>query len=130
MRATFSRIFCSAIGFQDLTPELQAEVQELQKRMSIELEPLMLEASLTMQKILEADDHKARCKLLKFFMDAETKRLESKKSLKGLFSMDSGSTTATDIPAEEMISEDSKSELPSEPESGPSTFFDDEDAFQ
>ena len=83
-----------------------------------------------MQKILEADDHKARCKLLKFFMDAETKRLESKKSLKGLFSMGSGSTIATDIPAEEMISEDSKSELPSEPEAGPSTFFDDEDAFQ
>lgn len=97
--------------------------------MAIELEPLMLESSLTMQKILEAPDHKARCKLLIFFMDAETKRLESKKSLKGLFSMDSSSMTASDIPAEEMISGDSTT-LPSEPKSGPSTFFDDEDAFQ
>lgn len=119
----------SAIGFQDLTPELQKEVKELQKRMAVELQPLVLEQSLTMQKILEAKDHKARCRLLKYFMDAETKRLESKKSLKGLFSSSSSTTLApgTAIPPEEMITDDAVSS----PEARPSaTFFDDEDAFQ
>ena len=43
----------SAIGFTDLSPELQKEVTELQKRMSLELRPLVLESTLTMQKILE-----------------------------------------------------------------------------
>ena len=120
---------CSAIGFQDLTPELQKEVQELQKRMAVELQPLVLEQSLTMQKILEAQDHKARCRLLKYFMDAETKRLESKKSLKGLFSS-SSSTLAPGaaIPPEEMITDSSSLSSP-EPRSS-STFFDEEDAFQ
>ncbi|KAL3923873.1 MAG: hypothetical protein SGARI_006134, partial [Bacillariaceae sp.] len=61
----------SAIGFGDLSPELQLELQELQKRMAVELQPLVLESSLTMQKILEANDHTARCKLLKHFMAAE-----------------------------------------------------------
>mmetsp|Transcript_18974 Transcript_18974/g.29229 ORF Transcript_18974/g.29229 Transcript_18974/m.29229 type:complete len:408 (+) Transcript_18974:215-1438(+) len=40
----------SAIGFQDLSPALQEEVKELQKRMAVELEPLILESTLTMQK--------------------------------------------------------------------------------
>jgi hypothetical protein len=114
-----------------LTPELQNEVQELQKRMSTELQPLALEESLTMQKILEAEDHRARCKLLTYFMNLETRRLESKKTLQGLFST-SGSTSADekDMPAEEMISEDTKLPESSETSSSPSTFFDDEDAFQ
>jgi hypothetical protein len=122
-----SHLLCrSAIGFQDLTPELQQEVQELQKRMSVELEPLVLESSLTMQKILEAPDHKARCKLLNHFMDAETKRLKSKKSLKAIFS-GSTPTVTQDIPAEEMISDDSESQ---KPESKSSAFFDEPDSFQ
>jgi hypothetical protein len=110
-----------------LTPELQKEVQALQKRMTVELQPLVLESSLTMQKILEADDHKARCRLLIYFMNAETRRLESKKSLKGLFSTDSSSTdiVTQDIPREEMLSEDSDDK----PESQASA-YDDPDAFQ
>jgi len=40
----------SAIGFTDLSPELQKEVQDLQKRMTVELQPLVLESTLTMQK--------------------------------------------------------------------------------
>jgi hypothetical protein len=114
-----------------LTPELQQEVQALQKRMTVELQPLVLESSLTMQKILEAPDHKGRCKLVKFFMNSETRRLESKKSLKGLFSSDSITieSVTTDIPPEEMITDD---KLPIEPEaeSKPETFFDEPDAFQ
>jgi hypothetical protein len=111
-----------------LTPELQKEVQALQKRMTVELQPLVLESSLTMQKILEADGHKARCRLLIYFMDAETRRLGSKKILKGLFSTDSSSTEVAtlDIPREEMVSEDNDDK----PESQSSAFFDEPDAFQ
>merc|ERR1711937_211763 len=96
----------SAIGFGDLTPELQQELQELQKRMAIELQPLVLESSLTMQKIIEAENHSDRCKLLKYFMQAETTRLATKKSLKGLFSSEgeSLSTVEEGIPADEMLS--------------------------
>lgn len=43
----------SAIGFEDLSKELQDELKELQKRMSIELQPMVLESMLAIQKILE-----------------------------------------------------------------------------
>ena len=94
--------FHSAIGFQDLSPALQQEVQELQKRMAVELQPLVLESTLTMQKLLEGDDHEARCTLLKHFVDAERKRLSTKKSLAGIFS---GGTVdeASSIPEEEKL---------------------------
>ena len=117
----------SAIGFGDLTPELQQELQELQKRMAVELQPLVLESSLTMQKIIEAEDHSARCKLLKYFMQAETTRLSTKKSLMGLFSSDgdSDSTVEEGIPADELISSTEEAE-----ETKSSTFFDEPDAFQ
>ena len=81
----------SAIGFNDLSPALQQEVQDLQKRMGVELQPLVLESTLAIQKILEAEDHAARCALLTYFMDAERKRLDAKKQLKGMFGgVDSG----------------------------------------
>ncbi len=117
----------SAIGFGDLTPELQDELQALQKRMAVELQPLVLESSLTMQKIIEAEDHTARCKLLKYFMKAETTRLSTKKSLMGLFSSDSESDSTVDegIPADEMISEE---EEPTQTKT--SSIFDEPDAFQ
>jgi hypothetical protein len=127
-------LFHSAIGFGDLTPELQQELQELQKRMSVELQPLVLESSLTMQKIVEAEDHTARCKLLKYFMQAETTRLSTKKSLKGLFSSEgeSDSTVEEGIPEDEMLS--SKEDLPTTQEvpeeTKSSSFYDEPDAFQ
>ena len=127
-----------------MTPALQEEVQALQKRMTAELQPLVLESSLTMQKILEAEDHKARCRLLKYFMDAERKRLESKRTLQGIFASGSDSIMETNddtakpvFPAEEMVSssDDVAKKLPkdltSPSESQESaSFFDDEDAFQ
>ena len=130
-----------------MTPELQAEVQELQKRMAVELQPLVLESSLTMQKILEARNHSERLGLVKYFMDSETKRLESKKTLKGIFSstttssIGGGSSTVTEtmpptessIPAEEMISNDDDDDNKSKSEGDgteTSSFFDDPDAFQ
>eukprot|EP01082_Thalassiosira_pseudonana_P001521 g456.t1 g456 contig10:74133-75292(+) len=75
----------SAIGFQDLSPELQSELVELQQRMSRELKPLLLEQTLSMQKILEAQDHDERIELMRYFVDAERKRLEAKKTLKNMF---------------------------------------------
>jgi len=75
----------SAIGFNDLSPSLQQEVQDLQKRMAIELKPLSLEATLTIQKILEAEGHEERLKLLSFFVDGERKRLEARATLRGVF---------------------------------------------
>jgi len=119
----------SAIGFQDLSPALQKEVQELQKRMAVELQPLVLESTLTMQKILEAEDHKARCKLLKFFIDAERKRLSTKKSLKGMFSSDGSSDVdlaalESAMPDEERIVSDDR---PTKPRS---IMTDEPDAFQ
>jgi len=124
----------SAIGFQDLSPALQEEVQELQKRMAIELQPLVLESTLTMQKILEAEDHSARCKLLRHFVDAERKRLSTKKSLQGMFSSDSDAekdvSLEASMPAEEMISDDDK-DSEKETASKPRSIFTDEpDAFQ
>jgi hypothetical protein len=118
----------SAIGFGDLSAELQQELQELQKRMAVELKPLVLESSLTMQKILEADGHTARCKLLKYFVTAERDRLSTKKSLKGLFLSDENSESSMEvssaIPPEEMITDDKKVEKKSQ------MFYDEPDAFQ
>jgi hypothetical protein len=115
----------SAIGFQDLSPALREEVKELQKRMSVELQPLVLESTLTMQKILEAKDHKARCRLLQFFIDAERKRLNTKKSLNIVFSTDK-SAFESSMPAEENI-DDSEKKRMTKPRS---IFTDEPDAFQ
>lgn len=113
----------SSISFQDLSEDLQNEVQNLQKRMAIDLEPLVLESTLTMQKILEAEDHEARCELLRYFIDAERRRLNAKKTLRGMFasSTDSSSEVVTGFPSEELL------EAPAEP---PSSLYDEPDAFQ
>jgi hypothetical protein len=78
-----------------------------------------------MQKILEAKDHKARCKLLQFFIDAERKRLSTKKSLNVVFSTDN-SAFESSMPAEENI-DDSDKESTTKPRS---IFTDEPDAFQ
>lgn len=122
----------SAIGFNDLSPELQKEVQDLQKRMAVELEPYMIESTLTMQKILEAEDHKARCNLIRYFIDAERKRLEARKVLKGMFNAptapESEPITPTVEAVEEKAGEDVKENV-APPESR-SLFTDEPDAFQ
>lgn len=97
--------------------------------MSVELQPLALESTLTMQKVLEANDHTERLLLVRNFMEAETKRLGTKRALQGMFS---GKTTLSDasIPAEEQLSEEEEEEEESEA-AKPSNFFNDEpDAFQ
>lgn len=110
-----------------MTPALQQEVKELQKRMAVELEPLILESTLTMQKLLEAKDHSERLKLMRFFIDAETKRLTTKKTLKGMFASANKDETIKD---ELQVKENPpKEELKSSSETKFS-IFDDPDAFQ
>lgn len=121
MAAHFST---SVIGFQDLSEELQKEVKELQMRMAIELQPLMLESTLSMQKILEAPDHVSRLKLVRCFIEAETKRLATKKTLQNLFSNKDEPTDLSGIPPEELLPKPPKiTEVKS-------SFFEDDGAFQ
>lgn len=115
----------SAIGINDLSPALQKEVAELQKRMAVELQPLVLESTLTMQKILEAESHTERLRLVRYFVEAETKRLNTKKALKGMFSGVGGDfSDAEKIPPEEQLAEENKTT------SKRSIFTDEPDAFQ
>lgn len=93
-------------------------MQELQKRMAVELQPLVLESTLTMQKLLEAPDHEARCKLLKHFIDAERKRLATKKSLAGMFA---GNTAGlSSIPEEERLAAPDEKKKPDNNDNGSS----------
>lgn len=75
----------------------------------------------------KADDHDARCDLLKVFIEAETRRLDAKKTLKGMF--DGTSKTADEITVEsnklDSVARSNNSDELSSPR-----FFDDEDAFQ
>lgn len=120
----FSLSLASAVGFQDLPNDLQKEVLDLQKSMAVELQPLVLESQLTMQKVLECPDHVSRLKLVRTFIDAEAKRLRTKKALKGMF--------AAPTTTEKEAKKDPAPEMTSEPtDSPPSSFFvDDGDAFQ
>lgn len=124
----------SAIGFRDLSPALQKEVQDLQKRMAVELEPLVLESTLTMQKILEAKDHSERIELLIFFVNSDRKRLEAKKTLQAMFtnfeSSDSAPSTAASAESlNKTLLQDTAMDLTDSPSD--STIFKDEpDAFQ
>ena len=78
--------------------------------------------------MLEAEDHIARCNLLKYFFDAEKKRLSTKSVLQGVFSNVADSVSEASMPREELITDDDKlSESEKKPDS---KFFDDEDAFQ
>jgi hypothetical protein len=128
----------SAIGFDDLTAALQNEVKELQKRMAIELQPLALESTLTMQKLLEAADHTARLILVRHFVASETKRLNTKKTLQGMFSEKKmeGKDEAAFPPEENVVDTQKKvEELKRTAENSPgnknsSLFTDEPDAFQ
>jgi len=124
----------STIGFGDLSPALQEEVQDLQKRMTQELRPLVLESTLTIQKVLEAKDHTARVLLLNYFMDAERKRLEAKQLLQGMFAGSSTAVTSTESEVKDDTTSISSVETPVPEEEGSATpqqqIIMDEDAFQ
>lgn len=119
----------SAIGFQDLSPELQNELADLQKRMTSELKPLLLEQTLSMQKILEANDHDERVELMRYFVDAERRRLQAKKTLKSMF----GGGAVTDEDSETIVEKKEAATSVTTREDKPKQqifFDDDEDAFQ
>ena len=118
-----------------MTPDLQQEVQDLQKRMAVELKPLVLESTLTIQKILEANGHTDRVQLLRYFIDAERKRLEAKKTLQGMFTGVPSAVTTEPIETKKDERKDEKVEgKMSEGNSGISSrsslLTDEPDAFQ
>lgn len=123
----------SAIGFDDLSAELKAELADLQERMTKELKPLLLEQTLSMQKILEAENHKERVELMTYFVNAERQRLQARKSLKSIFGgsgsiySSAASKKESADEAEERRKAQSRKEM--EIKSTPQ-FFDDEDAWQ
>jgi hypothetical protein len=90
--------------------------------MTVELQPLVMESSLTMQKILEANGHEERLQLVKYFMESETRRLGSKKTLKGIFSASGDTKSAPSV----------ESSMPDDNESNKkkTNLFDEPDAFQ
>ena len=105
------------------------EVVALQKRMAVELQPLVLESTLTMQKILECPDHSARLALVKGFVEAEAKRLKTKRAIKGMFAAQSKGTADQSLfPPEEQILDETDSKSSRSERS--QTFFSDDDAFQ
>jgi len=112
----------SIIDFSMLSPELQKDVQELEKRMTMELKPLALESALAMQKILEAETHKKRVKTVRFFVDAEIRRLKAKTALQGMFSSAMGLANEGE--------EKSDSNDRDETSSAGSLLMDEPDAFQ
>ena len=96
----------------------------MQKRMAVELQPLVLESTLTMQKLLEAEDHEARCNLLRHFIDAERKRLSTKKSLAGMFAGETAGETS--IPEEERLGPKAKKEDKDDSSDSSTSIFTDE----
>ena len=131
-------LFYSAIGFTDLSPDLQKEVTDLQQRMVVELEPLVLESTLTMQKILETNEHKGRVNLVRFFVEAERKRLEARKMLQNVFGIEK--TASEMVPLSEVLAiddDDESDDCDADNEDDEdvdsqesSSIFDDENAFQ
>jgi Lon protease-like protein len=115
----------SAIGFDDLSEDLQQELIGLQQRMSKELKPLMLEQTLSMQKILEAENHTKRVELMLYFVDYERRRLQARKSLKSIFS--GISSSGNNKEAEERRRTQSMEEVESRSKT---QFYDEEDAWQ
>jgi hypothetical protein len=88
----------------------------------MELKPLALESTLAMQKILEAESHKKRVNIVRYFVDAECKRLQAKTALRGMFS-----TPTEEEEKEEKIQDTSNLDKQSR---GGSVLFDEPDAFQ
>ena len=116
--------------------------------MAVELQPLVLESTLTMQKILECPDHTARLKLVRHFIEAETKRLTTKKAIKNMFAGKSTSAVsvlesktsktktsddvagASSFPPEEQISDAKNESVSNSSDSTSKSFFSEDDAFQ
>jgi molybdopterin converting factor small subunit len=114
----------SSISFQDLSEELQKEVQNLAKENGDRPRTFDSRIYINNAKILEAEDHEARCVLLRYFIDAERKRLNAKKTLQGMFASStesSSSAVVPNLPSEELMESSVEST---------SSLYDEPDAFQ
>ena len=85
------------MDFDDLSPQLQREFQLVQARATSELGPLALERAVQMQRIVQAESYADRLDLLRECVDNERRRLEAKKMLRSLESVQSGSSDAYDL---------------------------------
>jgi hypothetical protein len=89
------------IDFDELSPDLQRELQLIQARATEELGPLALERAIHMQRIVQARTYADRLIVLRECVDSERQRLEAKKMLQSAFvkdSADGGEETTTSTP--------------------------------
>ncbi len=98
--------------------------------MSKELQPMVLESTLAIQKIIEAEDHTARCELLEYFINAEVQRLITKKTLQGMFDGTAVLAEEVEVEEDEMDEEESKKDDKDGPGGNGSLLVDEPDAFQ
>lgn len=77
------------IDFEELSPELQQELQLVQARATEELGPLALERAIHMQRIVQAHSYDERLIILRECVDNERQRLEAKKMLQSALDIDS-----------------------------------------
>ena len=98
--------------------------------MQVELQPLVLESIITIQKILEANGHNERVHLLRYFVDAERKRLEAKNTLKGMFKRTLSSAAETSAKNEDRIEMFNEPKRDGNEAVKMSIFMDEDGAFQ
>ena len=77
----------AVIDVVDLPSPLKEEAQQIEARVSEELGPMRLETNLFMQKLIQSDQGN-RIKTLITMVEREIKRLQIKRTLKGIFEED------------------------------------------
>jgi hypothetical protein len=98
----------SSVNIRDLSPELRLELMDFERCVNAASERLLWECTLSIQRILEAEDHEERSKLMMLLVDAERRRLAAKKASKEIIfggsavtfpsSQEIGDETATQPP--------------------------------
>ena len=96
------------MNIRDLSPELRLELMDFERCVNAASERLLWECTLSIQRILEAEDHEERSKLMMLLVDAERRRLAAKKASKEIIfggsavtfpsSQEIGDETATQPP--------------------------------
>lgn len=76
----------SVVRFEELSPQLQKELTQLQKSFRDELESMITEPYVPFQRILQGTTHKGRIDQFSVMIDKELKRLQAKSTLKSMFS--------------------------------------------
>jgi len=71
-----------AVSYADLPDDMKREINTLKSRIAAEVEPMILENNLAVQKLLSARSHISRLELFTRYFETERKRLEARESLK------------------------------------------------